>query len=253
MMIGVNGRELGTGKFERTGSTAAQRSAFTLVEMLVVIAIIGVLSGLTLGVIPRVMDGRDKRRTEALIRTLELAIENFHSTYNSYPPCNPSNNIVNTLCYELKGTIIDNSGAYHSPQDTTTAAGMDVGFLNTWFGCSGLINATNSTAGLGGPNSSAAVSLAVPHDFLPELNGTHYGLVPITNLYPVPPFTLPAPPPLPQNILLFNTGIRANPNGNLQAYLRYDNTFTNRHNLRSYDLWVTWTNSTSKPVIVGNF
>ncbi len=63
-----------------------RRSAFTLVELLIVITVIGILVGLLLGAIVPAF----KRANEFAIQTemtqLERAVENFKTQYGFYPP-----------------------------------------------------------------------------------------------------------------------------------------------------------------------
>jgi prepilin-type N-terminal cleavage/methylation domain-containing protein len=219
--------------------------AFTLAEMLVVIAIIGILAGLIFKVVPRVLDTRDYKRMQAFVNKVDLGIQDFYSTYNTYPQSNtntyplafPGNvrpdTVTNNLLYELSGTVFDTSsnlaGVYRSPLDWFNP--MDTNFVFQRFGYSALIHSTNGT-----------VPANAPKSLMTDLKSAEYGPVPVIGATPLEP----------QTILLFKTGIRANPNTSILAPLRYDRLSTNRHNMKSYDLWVIWTNS-SKPVIVGNF
>ncbi len=62
------------------------RSAFTLVEMLVVITIIGMLAAL---IIPAVMGGLDASRRGAIvmeISSIDAAMKHYKNTYGSFPP-----------------------------------------------------------------------------------------------------------------------------------------------------------------------
>lgn len=72
------------------------RRAFTLVEMLVVIAIIGVLAALVLTGVGVAVKRRDVSRVEAELRKLELLINTYKDKWGSYPPDNPGGPVTNS-------------------------------------------------------------------------------------------------------------------------------------------------------------
>ena len=65
---------------------AGVRNAFTLVEMLVVIVIIGILAGLILYIIKVAGDQNAKAVTVTHIEKVRSAVEEFYAEYGQYPP-----------------------------------------------------------------------------------------------------------------------------------------------------------------------
>jgi len=100
--------------------TLRSRRAFTLIELLAVITIIGVLASLTVGVSSLVSRKSKEARTRAELAKLELAIRNYHSKLGFYPPDNLRNPlllevdpVINQLHYELSGAVFDiSTGEY---------------------------------------------------------------------------------------------------------------------------------------------
>ena len=81
-------------------------SAFTLIELLTVISIIGVLAALLFPVLKGVKRQQFIRNAQAEMAQLETAIERYKATYGFYPPDNPGYPLVNQLYFELMGTTV---------------------------------------------------------------------------------------------------------------------------------------------------
>lgn len=62
-----------------------RRNAFTLVEILIVIAIIGILVGLTFAIAGPVMVSISKTKAKSQIQKISLALNDFKSRYGEYP------------------------------------------------------------------------------------------------------------------------------------------------------------------------
>lgn len=65
-----------------------KRVGFTLVEVLVIMAVITVLSAIVLGALPGIWSSMARSRTVTEIQAMETALENFKTDGGQYPPGN---------------------------------------------------------------------------------------------------------------------------------------------------------------------
>ena len=68
-----------------TISSRENKAAFTLIELLMGIAILGVLAAITFGVFQGVKDSQNRARAKAELSVLSQALERFKSKYGDYP------------------------------------------------------------------------------------------------------------------------------------------------------------------------
>jgi prepilin-type N-terminal cleavage/methylation domain-containing protein len=149
--------------------------AFTLIELLTVIAIIGVIAGFVLVVAGPVKKKQYIFNTQAQMAQLETAIDRYKAAYGFYPPDNQltpvANPMINQLYYELTGTTnLDvNSPKYQSLNDPTLpiltggTAGSDV---EKAFGVGGFMNCSKPAGG---------EDVAAARNFLPDLRPNQIG------------------------------------------------------------------------------
>src|ERR1041384_646935 len=78
-------------------------AAFTLIEMLVVISIIGILAALIIGVMPAVNEKQIRSKVSAEREAVESAIERYKLDKGFYPPDNTLFTNFPSLYYELQG------------------------------------------------------------------------------------------------------------------------------------------------------
>ncbi len=121
--------------------TSRRSAAFTLIEMLVVIGIVGILAALVLGVGPVVTKAKARSKAKAELGKLVTLIESYHAKVKQYPPDNPINSAIHPLFYELMGTTYNSTTTNWvtlNKQET-----ISYSTFITYFGQSGLLNVTD--------------------------------------------------------------------------------------------------------------
>jgi len=207
-------------------------SAFTLIELLTVIAIMGVLAALILPVVGAVKKHQYIYNTQTEMAKLETAIDRYKAAYGFYPP-SPTNpptagnppTLVNQLYYELTGTTNINPPSsaplYQSLGGSLpNVAAADV---QTAFGVGGFVNCSKSG---GGEDASAA------RNFLPDLKPNQITV--ISN-------STDSATPVPVTILIGSVGGPAatyQPLGTQDLNPWRYNSSNPTNNPGSYDLWV---------------
>jgi len=202
-----------------------QRRAFTLVELLVVISIIGALAGLTLAVLPGIMRKRNVSRLTSEHAAVLTAIENYKSGQGFYPPGNANSISNSTLLYELKGVVVQNSSGERFVYENDSP-GLTSAQLKMNYGVDGIANAAAPVEGESrrATDYFPSMSTKMVDDF-----GKTGENVPLRRLV---------------------SGVLGGDGQNLVFY--YDVTSSGRHNPESFDLWAEYV-SKGKTILIKNW
>jgi len=90
-----------------------KKHAFTLIELLAVIAIIAVLAGLLIGGLNHASKKADIAKTQALIEQLQEALEQYKQCYGTYPFAQPAKNAELTVS---SGKILFCGKKFYNPK-----------------------------------------------------------------------------------------------------------------------------------------
>jgi prepilin-type N-terminal cleavage/methylation domain-containing protein len=121
--------------------------AFSLVEMLIVIAIIALLAALIVPMAGNAFANRAKARAQSAMAQLEVAIDSYKAARGHYPPDqpNPTNSSFVPLFYELTGTVYESIQGntperYYRINGGESIPGADV---KPVFGVDGFVNSSS--------------------------------------------------------------------------------------------------------------
>ena len=121
--------------------------AFTLIELLMVISIIGIVAGMVVVGIRAASGKRDEAAVKAKLAKLVLAIESYKARHGFYPPDDPTSAKntpqYNSLAYELSGVRVSAPNLLPEADPTHT---LTPAMLASYFNLLGLANAGKNMA-----------------------------------------------------------------------------------------------------------
>jgi prepilin-type N-terminal cleavage/methylation domain-containing protein len=144
--------------------------AFTLIELLAVITIIGVLAAFTLPAVSSIKKQQYIKHTQAEMALLVTAIGRYQAAYGFYPPCNTNDRTINQLFYELEGTT-NNNHVYQTLDGigkTVIDSSMPAPNVTTAFNIGGFMNCSKV---------GAVEDTTAARNFLSDLKPKQYGVV----------------------------------------------------------------------------
>jgi prepilin-type N-terminal cleavage/methylation domain-containing protein len=215
----------------------AERRAFSLIELLVVIGVIALIAAMVLGLLPAVTEKRTRARVQAELSALVMAIESYKEKHGFYPPDGvrsgqPETNIAQPpLFYELVGTTNKDNSYY----PVNGEPGLTAGEISA-----------NFAPGQDGFLNSGAEASEVKN-FYPTLRKSQYDRSPYG---PVLTLMVPAKGPV-------NTAYPRTRDVNPWRYVvatpgRADTLPSPRHNVDTFDLWAEVVHG-GKTNVIGNW
>lgn len=203
---------------------AAGCGAFTLIEMLVVIAIIAILAALIIPAAQHAAVTQRLKRAAAELAQIETAIESYKGARGHYPPDNAPTNQVHQLFYELTGTVYQETSPPRTFRRIHGSETISDSIFPNVFGpgVQGFINSSY----VQNANNKNQLQEAEARDFFPSLKSVQYLEVDIAgNKVAVLGLPIDGPNDLPST-----DGKKINP-------WRY-NSSNPTNNPSSYELWI---------------
>jgi prepilin-type N-terminal cleavage/methylation domain-containing protein len=146
--------------------------AFTLVELLVVMAVIATLAAMIFPAAAIIKRNAAIKRAQTEMKLVEIAIKAYHANLGFYPPDNVNNPEVNPLFFELMGTTNLTAGTY------LAADGHGITNVSAFFG-GNIRGFVNVSKGAGDEVQSARNHLVglKSTEYLEIQNGGAFGVV----------------------------------------------------------------------------
>jgi prepilin-type N-terminal cleavage/methylation domain-containing protein len=221
-----------------TERTVVNQSAFTLIEVLVVIAIIALLAGLVSGLGAHSASKRKIARARAELQQLEAVIENYKSRLGFYPP---DNGLMSPTDTNLSFRVSETNQLYY---ELTGVVFTELGASSTYETFSGSMLHTNAYKIFGRGFVNSGTTRKGVKNFFTSLKGGQHNLATGPEGLQFEMLSLPIDGPL----MITNT--TQTPTRRFNPW-RYNSSYP-LNNPTSYDLWTEITIE-GKTVVIGNW
>ena len=200
------------------------RHAFTLIELIIVVAIMATLASLTFPILGAVKRNMIRTRTQGGLTQLETVIEAYKDKFGHYPPDNGGYYSTNQLYYELMGTTntVPGPGGYFMTLDGGTKF-VTGNFPSIFPNVSGFINCSQPGNGDEAPTGQTFLRDLKANQFLSVELNSNPNLV-----YTALGTVLEGPDPY----------MLSNPSGSQKINPWRYNSSNPVHNPKSFDLWI---------------
>jgi prepilin-type N-terminal cleavage/methylation domain-containing protein len=197
-------------------SVFASSRGFTLIELMIVIAIIALLAALVVGLAGGASESSIRKAASGLLATLETAVDGYKADLGFFPPDNLAMGKPNRppIYYSLRGGIRTVSGDLVMEDNNSITSNQ----IYSAFGLGGIVNSSPA----GRPKTAKDYLKGLKPGNIKEEAGVKYVVFP-----------------------------RKGPDGDFNP-VRYDASSANRHNLDSYDVWIDVMIG-GKQVTIGNW
>ena len=151
--------------------TGSEGTGFTLIEMLTVIAIIGLLAAFVMPITRAVSVSKVRNRARTELTNIETAIEAYKAKLGFYPPADPGQPTTNTLYFELLGTKMDNAATIYTTLDGSSSIAANA--VSSTFGSQvgGFLNCTRPGGGDDTPAATAFLGGLKPAQYFEIVPG----------------------------------------------------------------------------------
>ena len=206
--------------YRPNGSLRCLSAGFSLIELLVVMAIIGILAAMIMGGI--IAGGKQKYKAaiDGQLSEIQTAIEEYHAKKGAFPPSSTNLFDQSPLYYELVGTVYNKGSGQYETLDGQQK--IELKTVKDFFkGVNGFLN--------------SGLKKEEAENYYPNLKQKGHSAHPLR--------------PASSDLQVLSVPVKSD--SGFELYWHY-NSFNPTNNPGRYDLWVEWVQK-GQPTVIGNF